>query len=84
MSDIIVDVHNICSASGFYFQNDSLDYVPVVCFALVSLFDPDHPALGTRKAVVGLSAQEMAPGEIQSMAIETFREFVTDGDIRKR
>ncbi len=81
MSEVIVDVHSISSASGWYFTEfDALH--PVMCFALVSAFSTDHPSLAPAKTVIALGKDIV--GDLVGMTIESkhtdfeFRELEQD------
>jgi len=71
MPETIVEVHSISSAHGWYVRSsgheqldefssaealeDLVFHDPVLCFALVSVIDPDYLDLGSNKRVIAIT-----------------------------
>ncbi len=62
MKEVIIDIHNITSADGWYFENTGFteeEMEPVACFLLISMIDTDHPTLGVEKIVIGIGSDDL-------------------------
>lgn len=65
MDEIIIELHGITSAAGWYFDENrsgipSLpDYEPVVCFALVSTHNSKYQTLAPTKRVIAIDTDSM-------------------------
>jgi len=67
MSEIVVDIHSISSASGWYFAEFG-GIEPVLCLALVSTMDTAHPSLAPARRVIALDKDHL--GDILGMTVE--------------
>lgn len=68
MAEIVVDIHSICSADGWYFSDyGGID--PVLCLALVSTMDTNHPSLAPARQIIALDKDYF--GDILGMTIES-------------
>ena len=70
MSDVIVEILTIIPSTDWFFGNEFdekplKDFEPVVCFALVTTIDSDHPTLGLNKATIPLSPEQFS--DLQSL-----------------
>ena len=75
MTEVVVDIHSITSASGWYFSAAKTEVgqilgatEPVLCLALVSVMDTSHPTLAPTKRVIALDHEHY--GDILGMAVE--------------
>ena len=65
MDEIIIELHSITSASGWYFDGNRSriaelpDYEPVVCFALVSTHNSKYPTLAPTKRMIAIDTDSM-------------------------
>ena len=76
MTEVVVDIHSIASASGWYFsaENTEIGQVlgatdPVLCLALVSIMDTNHPSLAPSKRVIAIDHEHY--GDILGMSVES-------------
>lgn len=67
MPEIVVDIHSICSANGWYFS-ESGGMGPVLCLALVSTMDTNHPSLAPARQIIALDKEYF--GDILGMTVE--------------
>lgn len=81
MSEVVIEIHTISSANGWYFSEFG-GIEPVLCFALVSILDTDHPTISPAKQVIALDKDHF--GDILGMTVEEkhtdieFRELKRD------
>ena len=69
MSERIIEVHNITPAAGWFFSDDE----PVLCLALVTIYDKEYETLAPSKEIIALSKYEMGSGIISAEVTEKMR-----------
>ena len=68
MPEVVVDIHSISSANGWYFS-DFGGIEPVLCLALVSTMDTAHPSVAPARRVLALDKDHF--GDILGMTVES-------------